>query len=101
MFVYTYIGISTLKSIAAKLFWVTNRTPNFRSSPPEVFCKKGVLETFPKFTGKYPCQSLFFNKGAGLRPAALLKKRLWRFPVNFVKFLRTLYFVEHTWWLLL
>ena len=32
-----------------------------------------------------------FNKVAGLRPATLLKKKLWhrRFPVNFVKFLRT------------
>ena len=31
------------------------------------------------------------NKVADLRPAALLKKRLWqgRFPVNFAKFLRT------------
>ena len=37
------------------------------------------------------CQSLFFNKVAGLRPATLLKKRLWHrcFPVNFVKFIRT------------
>ena len=32
-----------------------------------------------------------------------LKKRLWQrcFPVNFVKFLRTLFFTEHLWWLLL
>ena len=39
----------------------------------------------------------------GLRPATLFKKRLWhrRFPVNFVKFLRTLFFIEHFWWLLL
>ena len=35
--------------------------------------------------------------------APLLKKRLWRrcFPVNFVKFLRTLFCIEHLWWLLL
>ena len=53
--------------------------------------KKGVLRNFTKFTGKHQCQSLFFNKVAGLRPATLLKKRLWHrcFPVNFVKFLRT------------
>ena len=33
----------------------------------------------------------------GLRPAILLKKRLWHkcFPVNFVKFLRTPFFIEH------
>ena len=49
----------------------------------------GVLRSFAKLTGKYLCQSLFFNKVAGLRP--LLKKRLWYrcFPVNFAKFLRT------------
>ena len=70
---------------------------------PEVLCKKGVLRSFTKFTGKHLCQSLFFNKVAGLRPATLLKKRLWHkcFPVNFVKFLRTPFFKEHLWWLLL
>ena len=26
----------------------------------EVFCKKGVLKNFAKFTGKHLCQSLFF-----------------------------------------
>ena len=44
----------------------------FRSSRPEVLCKKDVLRNFA-------------------RPATLLKKRLWNrgFPVNFMKFLRT------------
>ena len=45
------------------------------------------------------CQSLSFNKAAGL-----LKKRLFLhscFPVNFAKFLRTPFFTEHSWWLLL
>ena len=37
-----------------------------RSSRLEVFCKKGVLTNFTKFTGKHLCQSLFFNKVAGL-----------------------------------
>ena len=67
-------------------------TTNFnKSSRPEVFCRKGVLSNFAKFTGKYLCQGLLFNKVAGLRPATLLKKRLWHkcFPVNFTKFLRT------------
>ena len=48
-----------------------------RSSRPEVFCKNGVLRNFAKFTGKHLCQSFFFSKTAGLRPATLLKKRLW------------------------
>ena len=38
-----------------------------KSSRPEVFCKKVVLRNFAELTGKYQCQSLFFNKFAGLR----------------------------------
>ena len=74
-----------------------------RSSPPELFCKKGVLRNFTKFTGKHLCYSLFFNKVEGLKPATLLKKRPWHrcFPVNFAKFLRTPFFNEHLWCLLL
>ena len=74
-----------------------------RKQPPGVFCRKGVLRNFTKFTGKHLCQSLFFDKVASLRPATLLKKRLWYrcFPVNFVKFQRTPFFIEHLWWLLL
>ena len=33
----------------------------------EVFCKRVVLRNFTKFTRKNLCQSLFFNKVAGLR----------------------------------
>ena len=36
--------------------------------------RKGVFDNFAKFTGKHLCQSLFFNKTAGLRLALLLKK---------------------------
>ena len=58
---------------------------------PEVFYKKCVLRNFVKLTGKHLCQSLFFNKVIGLRPATFLKKRLWHrcFLVNFTKFLGT------------
>ena len=72
-----------------------------RSNHLDVFCEKGVLENITKLAGKHFWQSLFFNKVAGLRPATLLKKRLWHrsFPVNLVKFLRTP--IEHLWWLLL
>ena len=69
--------------------------PNYfsleRSSGPEEFCKKTFLRNFGKFTGKHLCQSLLFNKGWGIRPATLLKKKLWHrcFPVNYAKFLRS------------
>ena len=68
-----------------------------RSSCPEKFCKKGVLKNFAEFLGKHLYQSFFFNKVAGLRPATLLRQRLWHrcFPVNFVKFSRTSIFTEH------
>ena len=80
--VWTYFPTSVV------LLWVTiywfSKNENSEKQPPEVFCKKGALRNFGKFTGKHPC----------LRPAALLKKRLAQmFPGNFVKFLRT-------WWLL-
>ena len=38
----------------------------FRSSRPNVFCKKGAPRNFSKFTEKSLSQSLFFNKVVGL-----------------------------------
>ena len=37
-----------------------------------------------------------------IRPATLFKKRVWHscFPVNFAKFLRTTFIIEHLRWLL-
>ena len=63
-----------------------------RSSRPEVICRN-----FSTFVGKHLSQSIFFNKVAGLKPATLLKKRLWDrcFPVYFAKFLRIPSFTEH------
>ena len=37
----------------------------FQEQLPGVFCEKGVLTNFAKFTGKNLCQGLFFNKAAG------------------------------------
>ena len=88
------------------MFWLTFpmlkfRFLCFRNSRPELYCEKGALRNFTKFTGKHLCQSLFFNKVArgllSLRPATSLKKRLWQrcFPLNFVKFLIT-FFLQST-----
>ena len=62
-----------------------------RKQPPEVFYEKDVVKKLRTFTVKRLCQSLFFNKVAGLQLATLLKKKLWhrRFPVIFAKFLKT------------
>ena len=47
-----------------------------RNSHQRCSMKEGVIRSFTKFTEKHLCQSLFFNKVAGLRPATLLKKRI-------------------------
>ena len=73
-----------------------------RSSLPDVFCIEGVLRKFAKFTGKYLRQSLFFNKIAGLRPAALLEKALTQvFSCEFYEIFKNSFFIEHLRWLLL
>ena len=46
--------------------WEKSTFLSCRSSRPEVFCKKRVFRNFTKFTGKHLCQSLLFNKVAGL-----------------------------------
>ena len=47
-----------------------------RSSRPEMFCRKGGLKNFPKFTGKHPRRSLLFNKIADL--SLFFTQHLWR-----------------------
>ena len=37
-----------------------------RSSHQSCSLRKGILRNFAKFTGKHLCQSLFFNKVAGV-----------------------------------
>ena len=77
---------------------------DYRSSRPDVFCKKGVLKNFVKFTGKHLCQALFFSKVAGLRPVQLYQKETLALVFSCetcVKFLRTPFSIEHLWWLLL
>ena len=58
---------------------------------------KKVLLKILKNSQENTCARVSFFKVADLRPAALLKKRLWHrcFPVNFAKFLGTPFFIEH------
>ena len=58
---------------------------------PEVFCKKGLLKNFAKFIGK-PSACDFIKKDTLAEVV---------FFVNFAKFLRTPFFIEHLRWLLL
>ena len=71
----------------------------------EVFCKKGVLRNFAKFTEKHLCQVLFFTKVAGLGPRAcnsFNKETLAQvFSCEFCEISKNTFFIEHLWWLLL
>ena len=57
---------------------------------------KGVLRNFKKFTGKHLCQSLFFNKFAGLN---FIKKETLAqvFSCDFFEISKSTFFTEHLW----
>ena len=71
-----------------------------RSSRLDVFCKKGVLRNFTKFTGKHLYESPFFS--GSLSFCIFIKKESLAqvFPVNFAKFLRAPFLTEHLRWLI-
>ena len=71
-----FTSMQQRQSISLASFW---QFLHFRRNCPELFCKKSCLG-----------------------PTTLLKKRLWHscFAANFVKFLRTLFVIEHQWLLL-
>ena len=64
----------------------------YRSSHPEMFCEKDVLRNFVKFTGKYLCQGLFFNKVAGLIKKEALAQV---FSCEFCEIFKNTFFTEH------
>ena len=89
-----YYGLRVTISFCT--FWFENDTliqVRYRSSRPVVFCEKGVLRIFVKFTGN-ACARVYLLIKLQTAPATLLKKRLWHrcFPVIFAKFLRTPFF---------
>ena len=55
--------------------------------PPELFCVKGVLRNFTKFTGKHLCQSLFFKKETLVQ----------LFSCEFCETSKNTFFTEHLW----
>ena len=103
-YLFFYMSLKTVCTISLNFFSTTmifcdgqlqSSSCTYGSSSPDVFCKKGVIRYFVKFTRKQLCQSLYFNTIAGFR--------LWHryFPVNLAKFLRIPFLTEHLRWLLL
>ena len=76
-------------------------TKLFRSSHQRCSMKKGVHRNFTKFTGKHLCQSLFFNKVAGLRPktCSFIKKETLAqvFSCEFCEISKNTFLTEHLW----
>ena len=74
--------------------------PN-RNSHQRFSIRKDVLKNFTKFTEKHPCQSLFFNKIAGLRPEVcnFIKQETLAqvFFCEFCEIFKNTYFTEHLW----
>ena len=60
------VGVNSLHNMNIRNIFKKGNLEIYRSSCWEVFCEKGVLRSFTKFTGKHLCQSLFFNKVADL-----------------------------------
>ena len=54
-------GLTSVDIGLVYLLIILNLFKTFGSSRPEVFCKKGALRNFTKFTGKHLCQGLFFK----------------------------------------
>ena len=48
--------------------------PLLRCSHPDVFCKKGILRNFAKFTEKHLCLRVSFLNKVARRLATLLKR---------------------------
>ena len=62
-------GCNQAKSFL-EIFW-HKHSLTCRNSHHMCSIKKSILRNFAKFTGKHLCQSLFFNKVAGLRTPSL------------------------------
>ena len=81
------------RNMKTVIFFIFTEQKQFRSSHRRCSVKKAVLKNFAKLTGKHLCQSLFFNKVAGVAYNFVEKETVAQvhrcFPVNFAKFLRT------------
>ena len=85
------IQLSTIRKLSSK----ESMMEPLRSSHRRCFVRKGVLRNLGKFTEKYLCQRLFFNKVAGLKPATLLKNRFWHRCCEFCEISKNTFFTEH------
>ena len=82
-------GLSYLKIWS--LFGICVAKCLMRSIPWRYFFKKGFRRNFEKFTEKHLCQSLFFNKVAGLRRLLLSSQQLPIYTNQLLKKIKSLF----------
>ena len=101
-YIISMLEYATHFSLVLLLDMFSYQLPISRSSRPDVFCEKEFLEISQNSQENTRARVSFLIK-LQAAPATSLKRRLWHrcFPVNFAKFLRTSFFTEHLWWLLL
>ena len=83
---YTFTYQKTLPHTLLLFAFKIVESLHFRSSRLEVFCRKGVLRNFAKFTGKHLCQSLripFFYRTPPVAASGNLSLK--QLPPNCVK----------------
>ena len=70
---------------------------NNRSSRPQVFCQKGFVKNFLKYTGKHLCRSLFFNENTCVWDIQLYYKTDsgTGFFYEFWEIFKNTFFIEH------
>ena len=79
-----------------KIAWLFVYVRISRSSHQRCSVKKGVLINFAKFTGKYLCQSLFFNKVARAACNFIKKETVAQvFSCEFSEISKNTFFTEH------
>ena len=74
-----------------------NLIKRVRSSHQRCFAKIGLLRNFTKFTGKYLCQSLFFNKVALACNFIEKETPAQVFSCEFCEISKNTFFAEHLW----
>ena len=69
----------------------------YRSSPPKVFLRKGVLKICSKFTGEHSCRSVISVKGENTFSfRSFLDSCHWSFSKNISPFWKVQVFISHT-----
>ena len=98
--VYIYKSFNVFWTSYARLTYVLC-PGSFKSSPPEVLCKKGVLRNFAKFRRKHLCHILLKLQAWGLQIYWKWDSGTCALLWIFLEFLRKSFSIEHLRWLLL